>query len=105
MERRPPLQCGDRSRADLEGGTSYYGFELRGDSSEEYKVKLEEASVGSEHHHFKVENGKWIDGPAGLKPPLDDKNLALPIIGGDVRFRPLVQALQHPVSRNSWVDP
>jgi predicted ATPase len=80
-----------------EGGTfSQYSFELRGDSSEEYKVKLEEATVASEagHFHFRIENGEWMDGPPGLKPPLDDKNLALPIIGGDARFQPLIQALQ-----------
>src|SRR4051812_37786907 len=80
-----------------EGGfSSHYSFELRGDSAEEYKVKLEEASVanGSDHFHFRIENGQWLDGPSGLKPPLDDKNLALPIIGGDAQFQPLIQSLQ-----------
>jgi predicted ATPase len=78
------------------GFSSHYSFELRGDSAEEYKVKLEEASVasGSDHFHFRIENGKWVDGPVGLQPPVDDKNLALPIIGGDARFQPLIQALQ-----------
>ncbi len=78
------------------GFSSHYSFELRGDSAEEYKVKVEEASVASEndHFHFRIENGKWVDGPAGLQPPVDDKNLALPIIGGDARFQPLIQALQ-----------
>lgn len=80
-----------------------YSFELRGDSAEEYKVKKEEASIGDkiydildddEYSSFRVESGKWIEGPAGLKPPLDEKSLALSIIGGDARFQPLVHALQ-----------
>lgn len=73
-----------------------YAFELRGDSAEEYKVKLEEAAIweGSEGVRFRVESGRWVEGPSGLTPPLDDKSLALPIIGGDARFQPLVHALQ-----------
>ncbi|HEX2223702.1 MAG TPA: AAA family ATPase [Thermoanaerobaculia bacterium] len=76
--------------------TAYYSFELRGDSAEEYKVKSEEALIfgGEETIRFKVESGKWAEGPAGLTPPLDDKSLALSIIGGDARLQPLVHALQ-----------
>ena len=79
-----------------EGIQASYAFELRGDSAEEYKVKLEEASVasGGELSAFRVENGVWMTGPPGLTPPLDDTSLALPIIGGDARFQPLVYALQ-----------
>jgi len=81
----------------LDGGLpAAYSFELRGDSAEEYKVKLEEAWVrnGKEEFRFRIENGNWVGGPPGLKPPLDEKSLALPIIGGDMRFQPLVYALQ-----------
>lgn len=81
----------------LENGRSAsYSFELRGDSAEEYKVKLEEALVwqGSDRFRFRIEYGQWIEGPPGLKPPLDDKSLALSIVGGDARFQPLVHALQ-----------
>lgn len=79
-----------------ESTTAYYSFELRGDSAEEYKVKSEEALIvgGEETIRFKVESGKWAEGPAGLTPPLDDKSLALSIIGGDARLQPLVHALQ-----------
>ncbi len=76
--------------------TGYYAFELRGDKTEEYKVKEETAWVlaAGETFRFKVENANWIQGPSGLRPPLNDKNLALPVIGGDSRFQPLVRALQ-----------
>lgn len=78
------------------GRTASYAFELRGDRADEYKVKSEEAFVGEngESHRFRVENGEWINGPSGLTPPLDDKSLAITIIGGDARFQPLVHALQ-----------
>jgi predicted ATPase len=78
------------------GHSSTYSFELRGDKAEEYKVKSEDAVVwhDNEMFRFKIENATWIEGPAGLRPPLDDKNLALPLIGGDARFQPLIHALQ-----------
>lgn len=73
-----------------------YSFELRGDSAEEYRVKSEEAQIwnGQEKFQYRVENGKWLEGPPGLTPPVEDKSLALSIIGGDARFQPLVHALQ-----------
>lgn len=80
----------------LDGATASYSFELRGDSAEEYKVKGEEATVwsGGNLFRFRVENASWVEGPPGLQPLLDDKNLALPVIGGDARFQPLIRALQ-----------
>ncbi len=76
--------------------SSAYSFELRGDRAEEYKVKEERALVNADGKTFSfhVENAEWVEGPSGLRPPLDDKNLALPVIGGDARFQPLVRALQ-----------
>jgi predicted ATPase len=73
-----------------------YSFELRGASAEEYEVKREEATVwnGSERFRFRIEEGLWVEGPSGLTPPLSEGSLALPIVGGDVRFQPLVHALQ-----------
>jgi predicted ATPase len=73
-----------------------YGFELKGDRAEDCKVKLEEAVVNrhGEVSQLRIESGRWISGPSGLRPPLDERSLALPIIGGDERFQPLVQALQ-----------
>lgn len=88
-----PFDVAIRLDMELEGGGSgFYAFELRGDSSEEYKVKSEEALLRK--NGFRIENGKWVAGPPGLTPPLDDKSLALQIIGGDARFQPLVHALQ-----------
>jgi predicted ATPase len=94
-----PYNVSIRLDLTIGGIPAYYSFELRGDSSEEYKVKSEEASIwadwgGYERYRFRVESGQWIEGPPGLSPPLDDKSLALPIIGGDARFQPLVHALQ-----------
>jgi predicted ATPase len=82
---------------DLDGGNSArYGFEVTGDAAGEYKVKTEDASVSgaSGDAAFVVLEGAWLDGPEGLEPSLDGKSLALPLIGGDSRFQPLVQALQ-----------
>lgn len=78
------------------GRKAYYSFELRGDSADEYKVRSEEGwlSAGGQVFRFRIENGKWIEGPPGLTPPLEEKSLALSIIGGDARFQPLVHALQ-----------
>ncbi|MEO6196380.1 MAG: AAA family ATPase [Thermoanaerobaculia bacterium] len=81
----------------LDGGHPVgYSFELKGDTAEEYRVKWEAASVSGTNGHFSfvIEDGEWLGGPEGLAPSLDGKSLALPIIGGDARFQPLVQALQ-----------
>lgn len=77
-------------------GLASYSFELRGDSAEEYKVKSEEAFVseGGEGVRFRTDSGRWVEGPPGLSPVVDEKSLALSVIGGDARFQPLVQALQ-----------
>lgn len=81
----------------LPSGPAGYSFELAGDRADEYRVKSEEAELVSpsgDHIGFRIEGGQWIGGPAGLRPPLDAKGLALPLVGGDARFQPLVQALQ-----------
>lgn len=81
----------------LADGPAYYAFELTGSSAEEYEVKHEEADVlrGSERVRFRIERGEWKEGPSGLSPPLDTKSLALQLVGGDVRFKELVRALQN----------
>jgi predicted ATPase len=43
---------------------------------------------------FRIDSGQWMEGPPGIIPVVDEKSLALPIIGGDARFQPLVHALQ-----------
>lgn len=73
-----------------------YSFELMGDTAEEYRVHWEAASVSGTkgNFNFLIGEGGRIQGPEGLAPSLDGKSLALPLIGGDARFQPLVQALQ-----------
>lgn len=81
----------------LDGGNrARYSFVLQGARADEHRVAAEEASVwsGTEHFHFQIEGGKWVAGPQGLIPSLDETSLALPLIGGDTRFQPLFQALQ-----------
>lgn len=100
-----PFNVAVRLELLLDGGhEALYSFELRGDSAEEYRVKWEAASVGGlgapvggeegDHVGFVVQNGSWLIGPQGLTPPLEETSLALPIVGGDARFQPLLQALQ-----------
>jgi predicted ATPase len=86
-------------RLDLEidaGCSASYSFDLRGEGPYEFRVGSETAQVwkDEEKYQFRIENGRWINGPPGLTPVLDDKNLGLSAIGGDSRFQPLVQALQ-----------
>ena len=80
----------------LPGGSASYRFELNGDSSEEYRVANEDAlvSTNGEPSSFRVESGQWVEGPSGLSPSVDERSLALPLVGGDARFQPLVHELQ-----------
>lgn len=74
----------------LSSGPATYGFELTGDSVEEYRVKSEWASVGRGDNAltFKLHNGTF-HGPAHLRPNVDGQSLALTALGGDVQLRPL----------------
>lgn len=80
----------------LPNGSGRYGFELRGDSAEEYSIKSEVAEIvdGEDRVGFRVEDGAWKEGPSGLQPKIDKQSLALPVIAGDVRFKSLAQALE-----------
>ncbi len=73
-----------------------YGFELVGDKSEEYRVKREHLVLrnGKGTYEFLVERGKWGKGEPGLQPQVDPLNLALPLLAGDERFRPLADELR-----------
>jgi predicted ATPase len=75
----------------LDREPAVYSFELKGDSSGDYRVKREHAAVGAER--FDVHDGKWT-GPEGLAPQIDLQALALPAVGGDRRFARLFKALQ-----------
>ncbi len=37
----------------------------------------------------------WKEGPSGLRPALDRRSLALPLVGGDERFQRLARAIQN----------
>ncbi|MBI5499679.1 MAG: AAA family ATPase [Deltaproteobacteria bacterium] len=80
----------------LADGHARYSFELVGDSAQEYRVKSERADIlsGTARFSIRVERGTWAEGPENLRPPIDDRNLALPLVGGDVRFRPLLEGLR-----------
>ncbi len=74
--------------------SAYYGFELTGDKVEEYRVKSEWASTqhAGENVSYKRDVDKW-EGPAGIAPRVDDQSLALNSLGGDERFKELVDYL------------
>ena len=75
----------------------HYSFTLKGASTAEYSVKSEEAKIlnldSGDDVSFRLENGEWVSGPRDLRPRVDPLNLALPLLGGDERFRPLTDIL------------
>lgn len=86
-------------RLDLDLGAkrdASYFFRLSGDRLDDYAVDHEEAQVryGDETFTYQIGRGKWIAGPPELNPALNEKSLSLPILGGDLRFKPLAEALQ-----------
>ncbi len=92
-----PFNVAIRLDIQLAEGPAHYKFELTGSSAEEYEVKEEEADVirGADRVRFRIERGEWKEGPPGLRPPLDNKSLALQLVGGDARFKDLVRGLQN----------
>lgn len=81
----------------LPAGPASYEFGLTGSTVAEYSIKSEKALVWSGHEKFelRVENGKLVAAADGLAPAVDDQNLALPLVGGDRRFRSLFSALRN----------
>jgi predicted ATPase len=92
-----PYNVAVRLDLALSSGPAFYSFELSGSSVDEYRVKLEEAQIvrGDEVVKFRIEEGKWKEGPTGLRPPLDKMSLAIQLVGGDERFQELVRSLQN----------
>ena len=78
----------------LNPGKALYSFEIGGDRAEEYRVKSESASVDrlGESARFDRAGNHWT-GPEGLAPRVDEQSLALTALGGDDRFRGLVDFL------------
>ncbi len=85
-------------RIELRDPGASYEFTLTSDRAEEYRVKHEAAeflvSPLAQSLRFEVSDGRWTDGPAGLMPPVAPGSLALPLIAGDERFRPLADHLR-----------
>ncbi|MBL9107288.1 MAG: AAA family ATPase [Myxococcales bacterium] len=80
----------------LPRGSATYEFELTGSNVAEYCIKSEKAVVRDEQElTLHVAGGKLLAAPEGLAPAVDDQNLVLPLIGGDLRFRPMLQALRN----------
>jgi predicted ATPase len=73
-----------------------YSFVIRGDRPDAYQVNREAARVSGPEGEasFLMIDGFWADGTAGLAPAPDPRSLALPIVGGDARFQPLLRVLQ-----------
>lgn len=79
--------------------TGAYAFTLAGSSTEDYRVKAEEAIV---HHTdsnttdtFRIAEGKWISGPSDLRPKVTGQSLALTLLAGDERFASLASTLKN----------
>jgi predicted ATPase len=78
----------------LDGQLAGFGFELTGDKVEEYRVKSEWASACLDGQTFAyARDGETWNGPAGLAPRIDEQSLAINSLGGDERFKPLVDYL------------
>lgn len=85
-----------------DGLRAEYGFTLKGETTAEYGVKSEMANIrrGSFledsfiHNEYRIEEGEWIKWPRDLRPRVDTLNLALPLLGGDERFRVLADELR-----------
>ena len=91
-----PYNVSFRLELALPRGPAVYEFELTGSTVAEYCIKSERAVVYDGHELLlHVAGGKLLAAPEGLAPAVDEQNLVLPLIGGDLRFRPLFQALRN----------
>ncbi len=80
-----------------EGEKASYSFGIVGTKADEYAVKYEHAvtTCGNEQFSFLISEGRWVEGPNELRPLLDRRTLALPLVGADLRFAKLLGALQN----------
>lgn len=86
--------------------TGTYGFTLTGDTIEKYRVKSEHVSVScnNENFSYSIEDGRWLSGPRDLQPRVDPLSLALPLVAGDERFRPLADELRRIATYSIFPD-
>jgi len=92
-----PFDMGIGLSLDLGGDRrAEYSFVIEGENADEYQAKSESAWVSSPEGEasFLMIDGFWADGTEGLAPSPGARSLALPIVGGDARFQPLLRALQ-----------
>ena len=76
-----------------------YSFKLRGDTAAEYSIKNETAAIAvqssSSTFSYVAGGGQWVSDLKDLRPRIDSLNLALPLLAGDERFRPLAAHLRN----------
>ena len=81
----------------LNGGIKYgrYAFEIRALPNYGFEVSREQCNLRTEHGRiwFDREKGEFKSSIPDLKPAVEPGALALPLIGGDVRFAPVLKAL------------
>jgi predicted ATPase len=94
-----PFNLGIRMTLQEEAFSGSFQFTLAGDSAEDYRVKEEEALVIDKKlgttQRFRLNDCKWADGPADLRPKVTGQSLALTLVAGDERFAPLASALRN----------
>lgn len=80
-------------RLDDEIESAQYGFEIRAASGQGFEIASEDciirASSGAETSFQRISDTDFRCSVAGLSPRLDLHSLALPIVGGDMRFKPV----------------
>jgi predicted ATPase len=86
-----------RVEVRLPDGSAKYTITLAGSRMEEYWIESEEAESrsGAEVSALRVRQGVITAAPSGLAPAVDKQTLALPIVGGDARFRGLFTTLKN----------
>lgn len=87
--------------------TAVYSFDIASHSKHEYIVKHEFAQINyynGEYYRYNVSDQKWISGPENLRPNITPLNLALPLISGDERFKPLENILRNICIYNIYPD-
>lgn len=105
---------------DAETQSVEYSFDLRPKRGGEFEVAREWCAVerrDGDISHFYRDRGPrgrelWKSTVDGLKPVMEPNHLALPVVGGDRRFRPahaFLSAMQvcriEPPALRSWQDP
>lgn len=75
-----------------------YSFTIAGAREDEYRVASESAKIVYQQsdavEEFEIRDGRWERGPKDLRPSVDTLNLALPLVAGDNRFKPLAEELK-----------